>query len=477
MPKRSDQDHLRATTEERRQRGDSLFGRRLPETSIPREVLATYMDALTELFGTEWWIGPVWKHQLRTVMWRKDWLANIELLALGRSLHSLRGQTRPGTLGRWIKDVKKAKRHQLSGRLWEAYTAGLLTGDGQEVALTPANKPGVDLEVTSSRGHAWHVSCKHLGRSDAERAFHAHAVKTYHSIRASMPPGPPLEIAIHRRKHARKLNSDTMVRKITAGACSLAGCRELMSLRAARHDVHDVHVAPFAAPHGSEFASGYTPRSMKVTYAMPMAPNEQRRFERRLAQACENLGRHAPAPSAASSNIVFLRVPEAVSLSTAHEWIVKFLDENPNPAVTSIFIVRPSIQWTARAPFEYRYFLAYETLAYRNPAQSTSSQAPPLCFTPFLGRTVTEESMVTITSALGSYSTEDHYLFADGQVMYARLPEIDGQNPWSVPVLPHYRVGGIEQIPDGPAVPLGAELGTDIAGLRERPRKLDLELM
>lgn len=474
MQKRNDTPTSQATPDEREQREDSLFDRRLPETSIPREVLATYMHVLTDLFGSKWSVGPLWEHQLRTVMWRKDWIASTELLALGRALHHLQRSTKPATLARWIRDVQRLKKHQLSGSLWEAYTAGILAGDEQEVALTPANKPGVDLVVTSGCGHTWHVSCKHLGRSDAERSFHTHAVRTYRSIQASMPPGPPIKVAIHRRRPARRIDSDTVARKITAAACSLALCHEQRSIRAARHDVH---VARFAAPLGSEFAEGYRPRSMMVTYAVPMSPTEQGRIERRVRQACTNLGKHAPAPSATSSNIVVIRVPEAVSLLTAQAWIKKFLDDNPNPAVTSVLIVRPSIQWTAHGPFDYRYFLAYETLAYRNPHRVGEEVAPPLLLTPVMGRGMSEENMVTITSALGSYSTEDHYLFADGQVLYSRLPEVEGHETWSVPVLPHYRVGRLEQIPGGPAIPLGAELGTDIAGLRERPRMLDLELM
>lgn len=47
----------------------------------------------------------------------------------------------------------------------------------------------------------------------------------------------------------------------------------------------------------------------------------------------------------------------------------------------------------------------------------------------------------------------------------------------SIPLMPNYRVIREERIPGGPVLMLGSQTGTDMLGLRERIRPLDLTLL
>lgn len=124
-----------------------LFQRQLPDTAEPPEVLEGYMETLFQTFGPDWWISSLAASPLPRTWLRKDWIATVELLTLGRALHHLRKSTKPATMSKWVSEAKKQTGGQLTGHLWEAYAAGILADEDQRVSFTPANHPGIDFEV------------------------------------------------------------------------------------------------------------------------------------------------------------------------------------------------------------------------------------------------------------------------------------------------------------------------------------------
>jgi hypothetical protein len=287
-----------------------MAGRHDPMGDFPMEQKLTYLRMVESFLGQSWLAssqGPI------VDLWRrKDWIATSELLHFGNAIYDVERQGG----AKWLRDhMKRIRTNSLEGArgsVFEIGAASMLGTAGQTVDYAKPSQAGYDLLVTLPNSRRLRISCKVLSASAYAREFWSTGHDLFRSLRECLGPGVPTHITLVSPHPAPRVPTTHEL------ANAVRGIQLIGVVPHAQLGPWHVALAPLRPFSDAEFFE--TERSLGLTISAPHSPREQRRFDEKVDEACRNLAAHAPPPDETTGNVIFMKVPESVSLDTAIEY-------------------------------------------------------------------------------------------------------------------------------------------------------------
>lgn len=302
------------------------------------------MRLVEDTFTAEWLnSGSLPVNPLQQLWQTAGHVQATELYILGKTLKHIKPLMSPrawGTIERYIKGNDEGLR---AGAMFELVSALLVTSPGQQVSMPPSGQPGYDILVKVGN-KSLRISCKALLPSVHERKFNSFAVLVQGVMRQVAQPDRPSHMSLALLDHTDNFKYDVRILPRFAEA------------------YHQWHLYPHDKPffghkiggwfaQFSELGSSELPfmpgvPSYSLLVAAEFAKDEQRRFDAKMTEAVENLGKHCRQVDNTVTNLIFIRLPNAVSLGAAKLFAARYWEEARPAHIAGVFFFRTKVTTT-----------------------------------------------------------------------------------------------------------------------------------
>jgi hypothetical protein len=305
------------------------------------EDVQLFEEALIEIVDnfSESWLDSNSGHPLQTLWHRKDILASMELYILGKSIQGIKN-TSPDQLRQNLKVLKGDDIGNISGAVWEIVLAAAFNKPlKQKSRLLGPRMETFDIEVMAINGSASHISVKNFGQSNKARDFldNFEAIEKVIKINAVKHT----QIMITRKGNypspqewaALKRSVFMHVKEKNYCRYPIDGWEILM--RPLTYDLIKERI-------GLDQATLYAKEASYTFFmALPFYKNEIRNITSKLDDACLDLIKKGGKESSTSKNILFIHLPQYISLDFYSEWCGRFFSHNPEAPIAFIALAQP----------------------------------------------------------------------------------------------------------------------------------------
>jgi len=390
------------------------------------------------LQGIATWLGKDWLnepgyHPIRDLWKRKDWIASSELLSLGEALEKIKSIAST----RWVREAatraRSDDRGEIAGPIFEVIAARMLDHENHKVTLPKPSEPGFDLWLTFPNSSKLRVSCRALLPSDADLGFQKSMGLLQPLFPLMVPSKLPTATFLY-WSGSKVPKGETLISALPQLAKTYRSWQELQ--KGYGYAIGDWYF-------GYTALAGLTKHPFwdkKSSYTFIAVSNrltyEQIRFESAVRQKIGNLAKHCFDVNDKVSNIIFMKVPQYISIALAKEYLDKIWDSSTQH-ITGILLYRSSITMEEDLS-ESR--ISHEMTFVENPGASISFKTltgspPALSINVLIGTSQQEGPQNLLKIGNQSLPMNNSYLFIKGEHFYA--PEVD--NPSSTTFeMPHF---------------------------------------
>jgi hypothetical protein len=273
---------------------------------MAEEQAREYINSVSEAFNPLW-LDRTPEHALQRVWQRRDPLATLELVTLGKAIYKLR-KHHAGWLSETIKEVRKEK--DRGGHVTEILVCANLKPATGRLVPAPHKQPGFDARVQFADGIEHVVSVKRHDESAAERAFQRSCTVAYRELKRHFA-----ERRLNRSifcqflstaapEDINRLVKETRVLGRSLGIFSLLNDQVLVTIR-------EVYVAGASlSPHFASF---------DMVVVCPESGTEQTRFQSNLRSAGKSL-LNAATHCGDALRVVYMRVHTSAKIQRLKEF-------------------------------------------------------------------------------------------------------------------------------------------------------------
>ena len=323
-------------------------------SSLPDDQIQDALQTVANTFGLPWLVAQG-GNALQRLWARGDQTSTLELLVLATSLTTLQGLN-----ATWLKDqVKSAKSPNdgvAKGALFEIFALNMLHGPTQHVAPARANQAGYDGLLTSSDGKQLRVSIKHYGGSRRLREFEDNALAVEQQILTLFKESgyPPCQIVLDfSDKYPDKREwellrdgvSDWFQQHKFDDSPVFGYAEQIDSMQPlGPGNARSLFMLMFGRFKGTDlqnFHPGFT--SYSFIASSIYHPNEIQNFYSKLDEGCANLSKHATVETPHIANVLFVHLPETVTLAQAEQWVQAYFTERPHKPVSGVLLYQPLV--------------------------------------------------------------------------------------------------------------------------------------
>lgn len=165
------------------------------------ESVAQAAFAMVERTFTRQWLEKGLANRVQETWARNDFLAALELYALGDSIQKLNASN-PKKLSELVRVIRKGG-SEAHGFLYEIHALAMLASSGCPVEPTPKAEPGFDAHLSHPSGTQIRWSFKNHDITDAERTFRRFGADLYDRFRQRCGPGALERLIVHAERHLK----------------------------------------------------------------------------------------------------------------------------------------------------------------------------------------------------------------------------------------------------------------------------------
>lgn len=412
----------------------------------------SFLAEYERVFRAEW-LSQTGDHPLRR-LWRSyDDIHGIEVATIGHALAVVAENSARPTVDSFIAELRNSQDGQLSGRVWELLTAGLLTCGGARPALASTKQAGFDLTLRGHHDRSYWISCKSLSDSVAALDVSNWSDSVYSTFRQSCPPGPAVSVVICAHRPLLKQDGRELVklgRKAALGTLGVS--RDFVEFDRGEHTVRIGALAPI---HRLPFVG--QGRSCLFHYLMPQHQREEQRFVAKLSEADAKFEKAGPRPPNVRT-VVAIRVPRTVPVQSAAEHARTYFRHNPATLLDFVYAIRAGLAHGAGAGDTRE--LVYEWTSVPNPRLKVGDSFPPLV-SPSVGQSIAADLEFNLHLEYGKRLSLSNYHVAKRGFLYYLWNE-PPDTPFFPPRVPDVHVQITQPIAPGFAVthlPLRSDAG------------------
>ena len=300
-------------------------------------------------------------HPLQLLWQRRDWLATAELLILGKAILHAEAAGSKRALQAAAMDLKGRDFGNRNGSAFELLACLMFDSPRHRTVLAKDSEPGWDFGVQLPNECFLKVSCKALIPSAIHRDF----IRLADEVRQDFERG---------LVRGDNLNAMVLLMK-PQGSQSLR--REIVT-RCLREAIEAKKRDPTTLGAGFEgWFAGVNPLvpladvtfwddspSYSFLAGSYYLADERRRLESKVEEAVYNLTKHSRAEPGKVTNAIVVKVPYAISLSAARNFVNSTLSDSRYQDIASIFVYRVGV---ASSPDMKTSFITHELEAVENP--------------------------------------------------------------------------------------------------------------
>ncbi len=278
---------------------------------LTEEQAHQYIEEVSKAFNPLW-LNRTPEHVLQRVWQRRDPLASLELVTLGKAIYDLRDQA--AWLRETIKEVRKEK--DRGGHLTEILVCANLKPASGRLVPAPHRQPGFDARVQFADGVQHVVSVKRHDESAYERAFQRSCAIGYRELKRHFA-----ERRLGRSIFCQFLSTATQedVNRLVSAIRHLGPSIGLFPLLSglALVKIREVNVGATLSPHFISF---------DMVVVCPESDTEQARFKSNLRSAGKSL-LNAASHCAEALRVVYMRVHTSAEIHLLKQFADEVLGE------------------------------------------------------------------------------------------------------------------------------------------------------
>ena len=297
------------------------------------ESVAQAAFAMVERTFTKQWLEKGLTNRIQETWARNDFLAALELYALGDSIQTLHALN-PKKLSELVRIIRKGG-SESHGFLYEIHALAMLASSGCPVEPTFKAEPGFDARLTHPSGTQIRWSFKNHDITDAERTFRRFGADLYGRFRQRCRPGALERLIVHAERHLKPADFAEIGRALDgvwSGEAVIAAGDVVVSWRR-------LGAPPDQAPYAADRLS------TQLTVVCKHPELEQVRFRQKLSHAVENMQKHCP-PADGQANAILMRLHASADVLLMLQDARSVVDD-PASGVDAVFFHQPSVVRTA----------------------------------------------------------------------------------------------------------------------------------
>jgi hypothetical protein len=298
---------------------------------MPRQESDPYYAAFERVFWRDWLENGLATHRVVETWRRDDFLAGLEVAAVGACVVDLE-KIDP----RWVKDlatmIRRSKGGEEHGFVFELMACGWLAAGGMDIRPAPIATPGLDAELHFDDGYRLRLSFKNFDISEQEKNFRNRAKALRAQFRRLIPPGSAMRMSVRGTEPMNEDDFDAVkanLRRLISGWSGFVVPARVGA------DIRPLLAEPGAAAFARSRASD------QCIIVAPQYPNEQRRFEGKLREACRDMARRVPRSDHAG-NVLMVRLHSTANSDRLHERAVQLVTSEVAD-VDAIVLYQPTI--------------------------------------------------------------------------------------------------------------------------------------
>ncbi len=367
------------------------------------------------------WLGLKWlerkdPHPVRDLWNRRDWLATLELLTIGHGLLKFKDVGFEKNLKEAAEDVRSNDFGNRNGSLLEVLGAAMCNHASHPVTFPRVGQPGFDFNVNLPNQKKLRMSCKALIPSAKELEFRKFAQELQNDFVAELLVGTAsITRLILLNPNDPKVFDKNFILEHLKEAGRQGFTPEGKAYQCAGWAIRIDELVP-------EGDDKFWPKEASYTFLMlsPFLGNEQRRFESKIKDAVENLKKHCSDISQDVGNLILVKIPAAVSISAAKEWLSHFWSDDSR-IVSGVCIVRTQVVSNPGPSRQSQ--VIYECVLEENPRSTYSikSYFPSgfgLTLEVPIGAVATEESKIELHIGENVTDIKNMYVHISGHHFY-----------------------------------------------------------
>jgi len=287
------------------------------------------------------WLQKDGGHPLQSLWQRRDELSTHELFFFGHCLEKMTDVD-----AKWTKDmvyIIKTKDHkERQGAIFEITGLGTLMNDNQIVVPARKNNPGFDGILKIGNDKEMRISIKNYGKSSYKRTFEYECSKVdkqvKNLIKARKIPSVHLLFEAKSAQYPERNNWESLVDSLEEIL------RNYNPMKPSPVLIDDYWFGVVRQ------ISDYDPNNLHPEYNSYLLQifvayhkNDEKNLFDKLDEACTNLAKHTDKESDKLVNVVYIHIPESISIIKCEESVRTYFDLFPDKPITGVILYQPSV--------------------------------------------------------------------------------------------------------------------------------------